>query len=225
VASEGFEKSFSVGWRSMRWLIAGLLAAKVATLALELAGGTSAAQASSAAEAATTPALAVSRPPTAAAAPGVAARERGGAATAGAGDVKSLLEALARRQAELDERERTLAAREEKLALYEKDVTAKIAQLEQVGKTLKDELRRSNAASDEAAQSLAKVYGAMKPTEAAPILDQLDEATTLRILSRMKEKQVGEILPFMKRDRAVVLTRSLAGQGAAPGDAAPRPHG
>jgi flagellar motility protein MotE (MotC chaperone) len=123
-----------------------------------------------------------------------------------------MLEELSRRQAELDQREKTVAAREQKLALYEKDVTDKIAQLEQVGKQLKDELKKTSAASDEAAASLAKVYGAMKPNEAAPILDQLDEATALRILTRMKEKQVGEILPLMTRDRAIVLTRSLAGR-------------
>src|SRR5690606_36638124 len=131
---------------------------------------------------------------------------------ASAADLKAMLEELTRRQAEIEQREKAVAAREEKLALYEKDVTEKIAQLEQVGKSLKDELKRSNSASDEAAASLAKVYGAMKPSEAAPILDQLDEATALRILTRMKEKQVGEILPLMTRERAIVLTRSLAGR-------------
>lgn len=145
-----------------------------------------------------------------------------GAAHASATDVKALLESLSRRQAELDQREKTLAAREEKLALYEKDVTEKIAHLEQVGKTLKDELKRTHSATDEAAASLAKVYGAMKPSEAAPILDQLDEATALRILTRMKEKQVGEILPLMTRERAIGLTRSLAGRTPAGEAAKPR---
>ncbi|MBY0277109.1 hypothetical protein K2Z84_17385, partial [Candidatus Binatia bacterium] len=157
------------------------------------------------------PALAVKPPPASDATSGQqAAGDRKDRASAA--DLKSMLEELSRRQAELDRREKAVAAREEKLALYEKDVTEKIAQLEQVGKTLKAELKKSNAASDEAAASLAKVYGAMKPAEAAPILDQLDEATALRILTRMKEKQVGEILPLMTRDRAIVLTRSLAGR-------------
>ena len=231
MASDGAEQTTARGWRLARWLIAGALAAKIGTIAVALGGGgVAGATAAAPAEPTAPPALAVKPPAAAAQALTAAApsREHAGAAATGAaagGDVKSLLEALAKRQAELDEREKKVAAREEKLALYEKDVTDKIAQLEQVSKTLKDELRRSSAASDDAAQSLAKVYGAMKPTEAAPILDQLDEATTLRILSRMKEKQVGEILPFMKRDRAVVLTRSLAGRVAVPGDAAARPNG
>jgi flagellar motility protein MotE (MotC chaperone) len=212
-------------WKRVRWGIGALLVAKLVTLLVPWgADSVGAARTALAEDAPAAPALAVVKPPVVAEGPTAGARDArspAGASAAG-GEVKSMLEALSRRQAELDQREKTLAAREEKLALYEKDVTEKIVQLEQVGNTLKEELKRSTSASDEAAQSLAKVYGAMKPAEAAPILDQLDEATTLRILTRMKEKQVGEILPLMTRERAIVLTRSLAGRVMAP---APQPKG
>lgn len=203
--------------RGLRWIVAVLAALKLAAISVSWLGvdapvaAPAIAADAPAPPAEAAPALAVKPPPVSDAASG----EKGSGdrkERASAADLKSMLEELSRRQAELDRREKAVAAREEKLALYEKDVTDKIAQLEQVGKTLKDELKKSNAASDEAAASLAKVYGAMKPAEAAPILDQLDEATALRILTRMKEKQVGEILPLMTRDRAIVLTRSLAGR-------------
>jgi len=204
--------------RRLRWVVGIALGLKLAALLASGRGGpvgVGTALAEDAPEAG--PALAVVKPH------GVEATgEHAKGAHASATDVKALLESLSRRQAELDQREKTLAAREEKLALYEKDVTEKIAHLEQVGKTLKDELKRTHSASDEAAASLAKVYGAMKPSEAAPILDQLDEATALRILTRMKEKQVGEILPLMTRERAIGLTRSLAGRVPAAGAAAPK---
>lgn len=207
------------GHGALRWLVAVVVVAKAGSLALSW-GGNDVATAASSGEASAAPSLAVV-PPARASAPAATGAGRHVEAeattpTASGADVKHMLEALARRQGELDQREKTLAAREEKLALYEKDVTEKIARLEEVGKTLKEELRRSTAASDEAAQSLAKVYGAMKPAEAAPLLDQLDEGTALRILTRMKEKQVGEILPLMNRERAIVLTRSLAGRVVAP---------
>ena len=204
--------------RGLRWVVAALAASKLAAMGVSWVGGTLPAESTSPALAADppaapeAPALAVKPPPAAPADEETTAAKGDRKERASAADLKSMLEELSRRQAELDRREKTVAAREEKLALYEKDVTDKIAQLEQVGKTLKAELQKSNAASDEAAASLAKVYGAMKPAEAAPILDQLDEATALRILTRMKEKQVGEILPLMTRDRAIVLTRSLAGR-------------
>jgi flagellar motility protein MotE (MotC chaperone) len=199
--------------RGLRWVVAAVAATKLAAMGIAWIDGElpspPPAQAADSPVEEEAPALAVKPPP--AAEHGEEdkpeRRERASAA-----DVKAMLEELTRRQAEIEQREKAVAAREEKLALYEKDVTEKIAQLEQVGKSLKDELKRSNSASDEAAASLAKVYGAMKPSEAAPILDQLDEATALRILTRMKEKQVGEILPLMTRERAIVLTRSLAGR-------------
>jgi flagellar motility protein MotE (MotC chaperone) len=201
------------GTRRLRWVVATLVAVKLVAIALSWQDGDGLVRRVLAADAPEgAPALAVLKPSSD---PSGAASVKGGIhaeRARSAADVKSLLEELSRRQDEVDRREKALAAREERLALYEKDVTAKITQLESVGKSLKDELRKSTSASDEAAASLAKVYGAMKPSDAAPILDQLDEATALRILTRMKEKQVGEILPLMTRERAIVLTRSLAGR-------------
>jgi flagellar motility protein MotE (MotC chaperone) len=216
---EGMQaESHNVRGRGLRWIVAALVAIKVVAVGVSWLDGTppsiAPAVAADVEDKETPPALAVKPPPTADVKSDPTTGDR--KERASAADLKSMLEELSRRQGELDQREKTVAAREQKLALYEKDVTDKIAQLEQVGKTLKDELKRTSAASDEAAASLAKVYGAMKPNEAAPILDQLDEATALRILTRMKEKQVGEILPLMTRDRAIVLTRSLAGRTMPP---------
>ena len=123
---------------------------------------------------------------------------------------RELLEAITRRQAELDTRERDVAAREERLHLFEQDIVAKVASLEEIEKRLQGRAKAATAAADAAAESLAKVYGAMKPADAAPILERLDEATVLGIFGRMKEKQIGEILPLMTKDKAIALTRALA---------------
>jgi flagellar protein FlbB len=131
-------------------------------------------------------------------------------APAPATDVRDLLEGVQRRQAELDAREQELDARAEQLHLLEQDVTAKIATLEAIEKRLAGEAKTRRAVESQAAESLAKIYGAMKPAEAAPILDQLDDETILTIFTRMKEKQIGEILPLMTRERAIGLTQSLA---------------
>jgi len=125
-------------------------------------------------------------------------------------DVRALLDAIKSRQAELEAREREIAGREERLALYEKDVTAKVASLEEIEKRLSARAKAASQAVDAAAESLAKIYGTMKPESAAPILDRLDDPTVLTIFRRMKEKQVGEILPLMTRERAIKLTQALA---------------
>ena len=157
------------------------------------------------------PALAAGKPAAAAEATTTASAADSKAALGGTRpDTRALLEALERRQAELDAREREVASKEERLALYEKDVTAKVASLEEIEKRLSVRAKAATQAVDAAAESLAKIYGAMKPEAAAPILDHLDDPTVLTIFSRMKEKQVGEILPLMTRDRAIALTQALA---------------
>jgi flagellar motility protein MotE (MotC chaperone) len=125
-------------------------------------------------------------------------------------EARALLDAITRRQAELDTRARELAAREERLHLFEQDVVAKVASLEEIEKRLQGRAKAASAAVDAAAESLAKVYGAMKAADAAPILERLDEATVLSIFGRMKEKQIGEILPLMTKEKAIALTRALA---------------
>lgn len=204
-------------WRAIGLIGGAVLLAKVALIGLSLHGTL---RAASAADASGAPSLAVVPParPAAEAAPG---GPPAAVQAAPQGDVGALLASLTRRQSELDARERELAEREARLAIYEKDVTEKVARLEQLARSLEKDMRRAEAAADEAAASLAKVYGAMAPAEAAPLLEQLDEATALRIVSRMKEKQVGEVLPRMSRERALVLTRALAGRGTAARAATP----
>lgn len=148
---------------------------------------------------------------------GTTAKGEGTAASAPAADglttrpdVRALLEALAKRQSELDAREREIATKEERLTVYEKDVVAKVASLEEIEKRLSARAKAATQAVDAASESLAKIYGTMKPEAAAPILDRLDDPTVLTIFRRMKEKQVGEILPLMTRDRAIALTQALA---------------
>lgn len=183
------------GRRSLRFALAFVLGAKLALLAygegptLAIGAG-GAAAAPSAGET-----LASAKP-----APGVVTRP----------DVRALLESLERRQAELDAREREVASKEERLALYERDVIAKVASLEEIEKRLAARATAATQAVDAAAESLAKIYGGMKPEAAAPILDRLDDPTVLTIFRRMKEKHVAEILPLMTRDRAIALTQALA---------------
>jgi flagellar motility protein MotE (MotC chaperone) len=121
-----------------------------------------------------------------------------------------LLDSVSRRQVELEAREKTLGEREQQLALYEKDVSGKLSELEKLEQRLQADAAQAKASDREAADSLAKVYAAMKPGDAAPILDKLDDATVLRIFRGMRAKQIGEILPLMSSDKAVLLTRSLA---------------
>ncbi len=126
---------------------------------------------------------------------------------------REVLDAVRRRGTELDQREQAVAARESALKTLEKTIADDVTRLETAGKA---EGCPAGAAAAGAAGTapagvpVTKVYESMKPDEAGPIFDKLDDEVALGILQRMKEKQIGAILAAMTRDRAVVLTKLLA---------------
>jgi flagellar motility protein MotE (MotC chaperone) len=122
---------------------------------------------------------------------------------------RDLLEGVRKRNVALDQREQTLTARETALRALEKTLTDEVTRLEALNKTV---ATKTGAVEGGGAATVSKVYESMKAEEAAPILDRLDDATVKAILGRMKEKQIGAILAAMKPERAVTLTKSMAGR-------------
>jgi flagellar motility protein MotE (MotC chaperone) len=215
-AREGSRASDVAATRSrtgpaLRWLVVAALIAKLGVAAIGVRGATAAPDAASPSSAAASAAAAAQRSTSLGVAAVTPPASRPGERPR-PGDVHALLSAITERQAQLDARTRDLDAREERLQLYETDVTRKLEQLEAIEKRLKASAEAQSASGEQGAASIAKVYGAMPAAKAAPILEQLDDATVLRILARMKEKEIGQILPLMTRERAIVLTRSLAGR-------------
>ena len=56
---------------------------------------------------------------------------------------------------------------------------------------------------------LSRLYGAMKPEEAVPIMNQLTDDTVLAIMSKMEEEQVAKLLALMDNKRAARLTQTM----------------
>jgi hypothetical protein len=65
-------------------------------------------------------------------------------------------------------------------------------------------------APDTAAQGrLGRVFGAMKPEEAARVLEQMEDGEARRLLARMPERKAGQILGRMSPQRAAALSRAV----------------
>ena len=122
-----------------------------------------------------------------------------------------LLDAVRQRGQELDEREQAVKARAAAVDALEKTVAEEVARLEALVGGKGAPAAAAEAAAAGVAADITKIYESMKAEEAAPILDRLDDATATAILGRMKQKQIGAILAAMNRDRAVALTKALAG--------------
>jgi len=102
----------------------------------------------------------------------------------------------------------TVAVQQEVLEQGREGLLAVINKLDQKQKEFVDERERS-------ATKLAKMYEAMKPQQAAPIISGLELEIILDIMSRMKERPAAKILAKMDAGLAAqVSTRmSLKGTG------------
>ena len=118
------------------------------------------------------------------------------------------------------ERDRIQREREQLLALRqtiqaeEKTLVDTRELLEKVLGELRAEQQVYSEEKERLAQKLAKMYEAMKPDKAAPILAVLDMDVILEIMQRMKEKQAAKILSFMDAGLAAQVSLRMSVKGS-----------
>jgi flagellar motility protein MotE (MotC chaperone) len=120
------------------------------------------------------------------------------------------LQRLAERRDLIDKRERDLTAREGLLQAGESRIDGKIAELQELEKTIKGLLKQYDAQKQGEIESLVKIYGAMKPKDAASIFDSLDMPILVSVVQNMKESKVAPIMALMSREKARALTEELS---------------
>ncbi len=114
------------------------------------------------------------------------------------------------------ERERVQQEREQAMALRLQSEAEKLlieeaaSGLEQLVADLRGQRAELAAERERAAVRVAKVYEAMKPESAAPILATLDLEVTIEIMGRMKERQAARILARMDTALAARISERLS---------------
>jgi flagellar motility protein MotE (MotC chaperone) len=121
-----------------------------------------------------------------------------------------LLQSLAKRRAELEQREREIEDRLAILTAAETRIEEKIAKLESLRRTIEQVTTDSEARHGERIASLARIYSAMKPKEAAKIFATMEMPVLLDLLSQMRERKSAAILAKMDPSRAQAVTLQLA---------------
>ncbi len=126
------------------------------------------------------------------------------------GEEIQLLQRLAERREELDQRERDMDVREKLLNATENDIDAKIETL----KNIETQIRELVEAHDEQErlqiESLVQTYSAMKPKDAAGIFNSLDMDILISIIEKMTPRKAAEILANMNTSSANQITVELA---------------
>jgi flagellar motility protein MotE (MotC chaperone) len=121
-----------------------------------------------------------------------------------------VLQQLAKRRTELDQRARQVDEREALVKAAEQRMDQKMAELKALQATVQDLLKQRNAADEQQLQSLVKIYENMKPKAAAQIFEEMDMDVLLDVVSRMNERKVSPILALVSPTRAKELTYELA---------------
>jgi len=127
-----------------------------------------------------------------------------------------LLQSLAKRREELDEREQDLIQREGLLKAAEHRIENKISELKVVKGEIEDLITTYNEQEEKEIESLVSIYEKMKPKDAARIFDQLDMDVLLDVLQRMKASKTAPVLAAMDPLRAKEVTTRIAERRSMP---------
>jgi flagellar motility protein MotE (MotC chaperone) len=124
--------------------------------------------------------------------------------------LKPLIEAIKKRQVEMDEKEELLRLEEEKLRLLKAGVEERIAELTKLKKNADKLVKEIKSFNEAKTKHLVNVYEAMPVEEAAVRIARLDGLLAVKLLFQMKAKKAGGILGLIEADKAVELSRGLA---------------
>jgi flagellar motility protein MotE (MotC chaperone) len=123
---------------------------------------------------------------------------------------RGLLQELQRRRTQLDQRETAVEQREATLVAAEEKLNQRIHELQHLQQQLRATLVERKQRTDAAWISLVTLYEAMKPRDAAAILNDLDMPVLVELTARMNERKAAAIMAAMQPDRARDLTAELA---------------
>ena len=126
------------------------------------------------------------------------------------GEEIELLQRLAERREELDQRAREMDVREKLLIATENGIDKKIESLKSIEAQIRALIEQHDEQERAQIQSLVATYTAMKPKDAATIFNTLDMDILIAIIEQMNPKKVAEVLAKMNTSSANQITVELA---------------
>lgn len=123
---------------------------------------------------------------------------------------RAALQELRARREQLDTRERQVAVKESVLAAAEKRVADRVTELADLQARLQamEDARKKREEADW--QGLVRTYEAMRPRDAAAIMNGMETPVLLEVLDRMNDRKAALILAALPPDRARAATTGLA---------------
>jgi len=126
---------------------------------------------------------------------------------------RDLATALASRKNDLDKRESSLRAEEQRLLALKKEITDKISLLKSQEEKLTSALEASKAEDVKRYKDMAKVYESAPPAKAGKMLEQLDIKTAAGITMNMKKDKAGAVWGYITPQKAAAITKEITHTG------------
>ncbi len=122
----------------------------------------------------------------------------------------NVLQSLAQRRTELDQREAQLNSRGQLIQAADDKLDARITQLTGLKMQIQALIDQANKTSSDDTNRLIAVYTAMKPKDAAAVMTTMDDSVRLPIAAGMKDRALASVLGAMSPDAARELTEKLS---------------
>ena len=122
----------------------------------------------------------------------------------------TLLQSLAERTSRLDEREKTVQARETVLAALQKKVEEREGSLQKTRSEVEALLERYQGEQGGGLKQLVGIYSSIEPKRAAAIFNDLDLDIVVSLLRQMPSRKVAPILAAMDAEKARRITLELS---------------
>ena len=120
------------------------------------------------------------------------------------------LNALQQKETEIRKREDQLNEKEDRLNKLEREVEQKVKDLLVIQKQILALQNEKQEAVNTRVRGLAKIYGTMKPKEAAKLMENLDDKLVMGIIGTMTPDQAAAVLALMEVKKAAKISEALS---------------
>ena len=127
-------------------------------------------------------------------------------------EVTRILDSLAERERQLDERDAEISARQSAMTSAQEKIEAKLAEMRQAEESLRKVLVLAEGAAENDIARLTTVYERMKPKDAATLFETMAPEFAAGFLGRMNPESAAQILAGLSPEVAYSLSAILAGR-------------
>lgn len=131
---------------------------------------------------------------------------------------EEMLQALSEERDLLDVQKERIANRDSEVELATEKLRIEEERLTELKTEVEALLAAAKKAQSDDLDRLVALYSAMKPKEAAAIMDDLDIETTVMVMATMPERDAAPILAQLSRVRARAISRIILERSKLPGD-------